>query len=692
MYEVSSEFFSEMLKPAQKRTIRGTIDGIPFTAKNIVKGSCSITNQCSDNNNIQIGQVYIGQLKITLRDMRDIPRKTYKGREIILYQGLYIGNAVQEVLLGHWFVDDATWTTSGVVIVAYDAMSKFDKTSSSFPKEGTMYSYITLACSACNVELGMSIQDFIDISAVNMRFSYSMYQDNDIETWRDVLSWVSQTIGCNATINRQGKLVFRSYNHVFPVDDFDSKRRLSGGSFSDFDTYYTGISVVNIVNQTTSYYGLPVDDGLTMNLGSNPFLQESSFPGIDEERRNVLDSIAFINFTPCKVRLNALMIYDLMDVISFSGGIVGDEEPINTCITKFTWNLNGDYTIECSGSDPGLASARSKTDKNIAGLLSQLDENEIQYYDFVNANRITIRDGHENRKRIVNIRYGVKKDTHIDFHAEIMYNLSTVEMSMQDSYVENDGKIKVTYYVDDDEVREYHPMETNTDGVHLLHLLYSWKGLENTTGRFSIFLEAEDCDITIDVASCRGFISGQGLLGTEEWDGYINAEDNVQLLRYIDGVRLTRDTSNVNTQIPMPATSNDRVGLLGYVDSVGIISDGVSGMIGMIFTTVVNLSLLTYTATISNNTFTNGEVITPAMYDVEQIRVTSNGVAYYVSVDGGITWSAWVEGQWVEGASMTASELESVPTSALQGRIIKVRAVIDSQSSLTIINVKGGHI
>jgi hypothetical protein len=148
----------------------------------------------------------------------------------------------------------------------------------------------------------------------------------------------------------------------------------------------------------------------------------------------------------------------------------------------------------------------------------------------------------------------------------------------------------------------------------------------------------------------------------------------------------------VTTQLPIPATPSDRVGLLGYIDSTGITSDGVSSMIGMIFTTVVNLSLLTYTATISNNTFTNGEVITPAMYDVEQIRVTSNGVAYYVSVDGGITWSAWVEGQWVEGASMTASELESVPTSALQGRIIKVRAVIDSQSSLTIINVKGGHI
>ena len=201
----------------------------------------------------------------------------------------------------------------------------------------------------------------------------------------------------------------------------------------------------------------------------------------------------------------------------------------------------------------------------------------------------------------------------------------------------------------------------------------------------------EDCTVTIPAYRIHGYLTADKLFIGSAWDGRLYANDEFGLLGYAMN-ELISDVATIATQVPIPANSSDRVGILGYRGGVNIVSDGVSDMLGMIFTTVVNLSLLTYTATITNNTFTNGEVITPAMYDVEQIRVTSNGVAYYVSVDGGITWSAWVDGQWVEGASMTASELESVPTSALQGRIIKVRAVIDSQSSLTIINVKGGHI
>jgi hypothetical protein len=57
------------------------------------------------------------------------------------------------------------------------------------------------------------------------------------------------------------------------VDTIDDAHRFTGGSFSDYVTRYTGLSVVNMEDSTTSYYAEDEDDGLTMNLGSNPFLQ-----------------------------------------------------------------------------------------------------------------------------------------------------------------------------------------------------------------------------------------------------------------------------------------------------------------------------------------------------------------------------------------------------------------------------------
>lgn len=691
MYDVTTGFLIEMKKPAQKRTIRGTLSGKNFSAKNIVKGSCSIVNQCSDNNNIQIGQVYIGQLKITLRGISNISRKTYKGREIVLYQGLYVGDELEEVLLGHWFIDNASWTTSGVVIVAYDAMTKFDKTSSNFPNYGTLLDYIIFACNACGVDL-----EYVDEEAVNMTTLYYTYPDNDIETWRDLLSWAVQTAGCNATINRNGNLEIRSYVGKTPVDVYNSKRRLNGGSFSDFDTYYTGISVVNIDSQTTSYYGLPQDIGLTMNLGSNPFLQDISVEGdVGIYRRNVLDAVSHIYFTPCKVGINALMIYDLMDVLTFDGGIIGDGEEINICITKFTWNLNGNYIIECTGSDPSLASAKSKTDKNLAGLLSKVgDDNIIRYYDFTNAEKIAVIDGGYNRVPLADIRYVVKKDTHIDFHAEIKYTLSTVEETEGATYVEeNDGKVKIIYSIDGDEIEQYYPVDTNTDGVHLLHLLFFWRSSSGNVGRFIVYAETKDCDIVIDTGECRGFISAQGLLGTEDWDGNIYANDNVEIISYQNNIKeKLHDKINIINIPPVTFIPAERVGKLHYTNNIGRITDSMSlDDTVMIFDTITNLSLLTYTATISNNTFINGDVITPDIYNIAKVEAVSSGVAYYASFDNGTTWKAYSNGGWVEGSSMTATELSDVPQSAWLSPA-KIKAEISGTAYLTYIHIEGGHI
>ena len=43
--------------------------------------------------------------------------------------------------------------------------------------------------------------------------SLSLYTENDIETWQDFIFWVAQATGTFATMDRQGKLVLRKYEH-----------------------------------------------------------------------------------------------------------------------------------------------------------------------------------------------------------------------------------------------------------------------------------------------------------------------------------------------------------------------------------------------------------------------------------------------------------------------------------------------
>ena len=59
---------------------------------------------------------------------------------------------------------------------------------------------------------------------------------------------------------------------LVPVFEVNNTHRFTS-SFSDFKTRYTAVSSTNLRTQMAEYYALETDDGLTMNLGTNPMLQ-----------------------------------------------------------------------------------------------------------------------------------------------------------------------------------------------------------------------------------------------------------------------------------------------------------------------------------------------------------------------------------------------------------------------------------
>ena len=66
---------------------------------------------------------------------------------------------------------------------------------------------------------------------------------------------------------------------------------------------------------------------------------------------------------------------DLGDVIKFTGGHA--DETKRAAITSIETKINGKQKIKCVGKNPRLAGAKSKNDKNIAGLQSSMNENKL---------------------------------------------------------------------------------------------------------------------------------------------------------------------------------------------------------------------------------------------------------------------------------------------------------------------------
>ncbi len=394
-----------------------------FGAKDIVKGSGYITRQCCGSTEIELGTVYAAEMGITL--FSDIDRYTLEDAQLSLRYHLKLPDgSEEEVLMGIFEVSEANRLIKCLEIKAYDYMLRFDKSFNGFETVGTAWDFINLCCQTCKVEPEQSEEE---IKAMpNGSEVLSIYTENDIETCRDVLSYVAQVLGGFFCINRSGRLELVKYG-TEPVMTVAQRHRFSS-SFSDFITRYTAVSSTNKKTETAEYYALDPDDGLTMNLGVNPLLQF----GLKETRetlcRNILNDISVIRYVPFDSATIGNPALDPGDVLKFSGGQADSSEI--SCITSIQTKIGGRQTIKCVGKNPRLAQAKSKNDKNISGLINQINETasngKLGIHTFTNASAYSIAD---TDVKIISIQFASAEENHMQFLGEVVMDVQADAVS-----------------------------------------------------------------------------------------------------------------------------------------------------------------------------------------------------------------------------------------------------------------------
>lgn len=197
------------------------------------------------------------------------------------------------------------------------------------------------------------------------------------------------------------------------------RRHRFTSSFSDFITRYTAVSSTNLRTQIAEYYALDPDDGLTMNLGVNPLLQF----GLDETReqlvRNILADLSVVNYVPFDSDTIGNPALDVGDILSFSGGQADATK--YACITSNGIKIGGRQTIKCVGKNPKRSQAKSKNDKNISGLLNQIEAGRIGIHTFTNASTFTVADVDT---KIISIQFATSEDNHAQFFGQVIVDVS----------------------------------------------------------------------------------------------------------------------------------------------------------------------------------------------------------------------------------------------------------------------------
>lgn len=695
MYEVSAAYKKAMKEPVHRFLIGGSISNTTFADRNVLKGSFSITNQCSDDSEMKIGQVYVGELNATFVNL-NVERYSLQNKLIKPTFSRKTADGYETIPLGVFKVSEASWTSSGIVIKAYDNMAELDKGCDVNSANGTPYELALLACKSCKLELGTTKEEFKEFA--NGIENLSMVAENDIETWRDFISWVAQTCACFATADRFGKIVFRTYGDTV-VDTIGSNHRFTGASFSDFETRYTGLSCVNIGDKTTSYYGMEVDDALTYNLGSNPFLQYGVDDAKEEMRRAILHSLQNIRYVPFKASMIGDPVYDLGDVLSMSEGIADGSKLY--CITKYTFNYNGEYEVQGVGKNPAIANAKSKTDKNIAGLMNQDDENLIHFTVFTNTGPVVVED--KSNQSVFSMRFIATKTTHVALDMEILLNVETTEEGEEYQWVEHDAVAKVHYYIDGAEIDLRKPVETWQDGQHILTLRYDLQAVDAAIHTWDVWIEMQGGSATIDTYGIHAVAMGQGLAAESDWDGTITASDEVD--RYTFSlVRDFTDLASTTLNTPARAVPGDILARFGFTNMFGHIADNSRSYGDMTtFTPYVNASRVMTDADYNNTTGwqgtgeikkgTNKTLTTTDVHGVTSVETASQNAVFYASFDSGSTWVGWTSEGWVENVTMIKKEIEAVPESAWkQYDKVRFRVLLEGGAALYALHLYGGTL
>ena len=575
MYNVSNAFLTAVKANTRKyywtgriTTTAGTVYN--FDQEDMVKGSGYITSQCCGSTEIELGTVYAAEMGISL--FSEINRYTLEDAIVELFYHLQIeGGTYETVPMGIYEVSEANRKARTLEIKAYDYMVRFEKNFNALESIGNAYDFMVLCSSACNVALAQT-REYIE-ALPNGSENLSIYSDNDIETYRDVLFYVGQVLGGFFVINRSGELELRKYGNI-PTLLVERKHRFTS-SFSDFITRYTAVSSTNLRTQIAEYYALDPDDGLTMNLGVNPLLQF----GLDETRRelceNILDDISVINYVPFETDTIGNPALDLGDILSFSGGQADSTK--YACITSNSIKIGGRQTLKCVGKNPKLSKAKSKNDKNISGLLAQIEAGKIGIHTFTNASAFTVANVDT---KIISIEFATTEANHAQFFGQVIVDITadqvtktatasgdvvipsvpvdepepvdpdepeiignteeqTLSVSLPVTWTE-DGHADVifSFEFNNQMIPVHYPQENWHSGRHTILLYYPIENVvANYTNTFNVYMRCSGGTALVDTGFCIASISGQSMGASATWDGRIDVEEYVDLFHFNNGTR-----------------------------------------------------------------------------------------------------------------------------------------------------------
>lgn len=368
MYPVSEKyiaacraFFKEERITGGIKLIDGTI--IPIDDSVVVQGSLCITSKVCSSNKFDIGTANCSEMSIKIRDKRAYDHE-FGGALIKLTYGLVVDVADdgsktwEEVPIPPFLVGtDASNSPcvrvrDMVTLKAYDMMSLLDINYPDTIPTTSMWAALVYVCNRAGIGLAITENEFnaLPNSGVIPDFS-----SESVETCRDVVMWIAQTVGSCAFCDYRGLLRIKPFKYEGgnTYDRLFTANERTAIEYSDTRTYLAYLQAyvgkdVRQYSKVTTWTGTDaphIKEGV-LSLPQNPIIQKLS-----ESQQEAVNQSYFTNRSYPTRYIKATGFVDpaleLLDVVAFSGGNIDVGQIINVA-TQIKWRYHGKGDIYCA--------------------------------------------------------------------------------------------------------------------------------------------------------------------------------------------------------------------------------------------------------------------------------------------------------------------------------------------------------
>lgn len=608
MVTISSEYLSAIRAMGRADRLMGTLtldDGtqIPLSDANVEDGSVSISWECVSGEEIELGSATMAQLDIAIRT--ELSRYVFYGAKIVLSYGVLLpGGTWYDVPLGAFTVAEAERKSTLVEMTAYDNLLAMDKDYGGKALYGTPFEIFMAICEECGLELATTEEEFL--SMPNGAEKIQVDETSGCKTWRDCAKVVAQMLGAFVVADRDGKLALRRYGKEKAVT-IPRKNRFTT-KMADYICSYMGLRVVSSSGEYRAY-DANQEEGLELTIQDAPAWDYGMEETLQARVDALLQEVIQIIYTPGDVTITGDPSLECGDLVELQT----EDGTVTTLITSMTWKYRGRMTLKSAGVNPYLKSQVTRKTVILRELQTQTTENKLIFYSFTNQNAVSVRDGEE-EEQVAQVTFVTTKPTSAMFIAQLPVvaecadtvasetvetertvavkdatgasvtipdangnplTLTVVDADTVKTVTQGFVDVQVEYYLDGTLV-DYQLVQRCHAGSHILGLFYTFDALDgdsNYQWQVKIRVVGGSGSVTVPKRAFRATVTGQGMAGTEAWDGTLSFDESVAPISMASTMKLVAVTEeySVNTQIPTPANFEERIGALSMRSRMNLV-------------------------------------------------------------------------------------------------------------------------